>query len=179
LNSYFPVGTYITGIHPGSYINVSNNATGATGSHSLNHSYWDRPDLNYKSQYRKTAANLGKNTYIRGSSGTATASGFRTDDATDDTGNTHAYGGANTIALTLAQIPSHNHGGVTGTTATTIPNYDGRQAMPAYDFLGWPMYDTYWYSVQYHAHGISNAGSSTPHNNEPKYFNSPFLMRIY
>lgn len=72
--------------------------------------YW-QPEATYNNtspvnpynKYRKTTQNAGINTYLRGN-----AQSFAAESAS-------SYGGANSQVLSLAQLPTHNHTGTTGT----------------------------------------------------------------
>jgi microcystin-dependent protein len=110
-----------------------------------------------------------------------------------------ATGGANSVTLTVSEMPTHSHGGVTGTQSA-----NHRHAMPGDDQLsygngvgGWSVasvgnfgYDatsqssggngTMWltgFNDSNHNHAISPQGNGQAHENRPPYYALAFIMR--
>lgn len=100
-------------------------------------------------------------------------------------GNT---GGDNTVTLTVNQIPSHNHDGITGVdspdhTHTSSFIRDRSSGATGNAVLG----DENYYGNQFvtsggastrHQHSIPSQGGSQSHENRPPYYALAFIMRV-
>ena len=78
-------------------------------------------------------------------------------------------GGADTVTLTTAQIPSHNH--YTTLSHNGYPDGSGDR--------------TDWYYIMHPTHGDNNnystssTGGNQAHENRPPYYALAFIMRVY
>lgn len=83
-------------------------------------------------------------------------------------------GGAATVALTEAQMPAHNHGGVTGSDGEHSHSFSGnRNSGNGQTAEGKGTSDSYYTlytdDAGEHTHSISSAGQGQAHNNMPPY----------
>ncbi|MDI6756685.1 MAG: tail fiber protein [Endomicrobiia bacterium] len=95
-------------------------------------------------------------------------------------GNT---GGANTVTLSLSEIPSHNHTGTTGTDGAHTHSYERATITTVKDGSGvWTVYNT-WVTgttsnAGSHGHTINAQGSGGAHENRPPYFALCYIIKI-
>lgn len=98
-----------------------------------------------------------------------------------------AAGGAQNVALVLAELAAHDHGAVTGSTAlsgvtatrvqNTLAGGSSNTAITA-DGFGVPSTPTVTFGGTDHVHSITSAGSGTAHNNmPPSYVGGITLIR--
>lgn len=92
-----------------------------------------------------------------------------------------ATGGAASVALTVAQMPAHNHGGATtGATFTDAGVYSGGGStnfkVQTWDsnYIG---ANGTWWSHLAHTHGIASQGDGAAHENRPPYLGVFFAIR--
>lgn len=86
-------------------------------------------------------------------------------------------GGAEQVALTLAEMPEHRHSLMASTSRTTSTGPNGRlfgEARPG--TLG--VYTTTASLTNLHALSLGNAGSSTPHNNMQPYLTLRYCIAV-
>jgi microcystin-dependent protein len=105
-------------------------------------------------------------------------------------------GGAETVALTTAQMPSHSHGGATGAdNAAHVHTYAGPEGQAGIDpgVLGWDAHLNNMYTATgrvagqvtdssgtaaNHAHVIPGEGGGAAHENMPPYYALVYIMRV-
>jgi len=87
--------------------------------------------------------------------------------------STGAIGGANTVTLTKNQMPSHNHGGSTGSKSVYQPGSNSSVAPPVFiKYVSGTRYSSS------HSHSIASDGSGQAHENRPPYYALAFIMRV-
>jgi len=87
--------------------------------------------------------------------------------------STGATGGASSVALTKNQMPSHNHGGNTGSKSVYQPGSSAAVAPPVFI-----TYVSGTRSSSSHTHSISSDGGGQSHENRPPYYALAFIMRV-
>lgn len=100
-------------------------------------------------------------------------------------------GGEETHALTVAEMPSHNHGGATDTEGDHSHAHEGYRNVDHYTCAGCnndrsvksrsesgSANDYGGESAGYHRHSISSQGSGSGHENRPPYYALAYLIRV-
>lgn len=102
-----------------------------------------------------------------------------------------ATGGENFHTLTVAELPPHDHGGVTGgqnqshthtdpsgSPLSKVVNYAGFSAGGGQTWFGDGGTGSTGVASQDHAHSIPSAGSGNSHENRPPYLALPLVFRL-
>ena len=146
-----------------------NNAPDPTTTTAFWQPIWTS-DVGNGSPFCKSAHNTSSpNTYMRG--------------ATTSPSSSSAYGGENTHVLTTTEMPNHNHtdsghshqSKFPGAQTIRLPTTGGIFDQVAEDLLS----SAYYTPTNGGFANISYVGGGGAHNNEPRYFNAPQIIRIY
>ena len=100
---------------------------------------------------------------------------------------TNQTGGADEVAITINQMPAHDHGGVTTGTGNHNHSYQHASGGEGYTALYNDNNEVYKHgslgdfeivNSGAHTHGVASEGAGQSHENRPSYYSLAYLIRV-